>query len=109
MTRVHRLLAAVCCLWAITTVHAYVDLAPTLARIVRESQSITVVEVDRFSAEKGVVVLKKVQDLKGETGNDPAKHELIRQGESSVDRTVLEWAEPGRRAVIFTTAKAAVV
>jgi HEAT repeat protein len=104
-----RLLTAACCLLTVTAAHAYVDLAPTLGRIVRESQSITIVEVDRFSAEKGVVVLKKVQDLKGETGTELSKHELIRQGESSVDRTILEWAEPGRRAVVFTTAKAAVV
>jgi len=94
---------------AVATAHSYVDLAPTLARVVRESQSITVVEVDRYSGQKGAVVLKKVRDLKGETGDALIKHVLIRENESAVDRTILEWAEPGRRAVIFATGKVAIV
>ncbi len=97
------------CLVLVTEARPYVDLAPTLARIVRESQAITVVEVDKFARDKGVVVLKKVRDLKGETGSDAVKHELIRQSEAAVDRSVLEWAEPGRRAVVFATGKSAVV
>ena len=47
---------------------AYVDMAPTLARIVREAQTITVAEVVAFSPEKGAVILKKIRDLKGEIG-----------------------------------------
>ncbi len=39
-------IAALCCLFAAAPVHAYVDLAPTIARIVRESQTITVAEID---------------------------------------------------------------
>jgi HEAT repeat protein len=97
------------CLLAALPARAYVDLAPTLGRIVRESQTITVVEVQRFSREKGAVLLKKVRDLKGQTGDDPVRHQLVRAGESSVDRAVLEWAEPGRRCVVFTTGKVAIV
>ena len=102
-------IAAASCLWPVVSARAYVDLSPTLGRVVRESQTITVVEVERFSRDKGVVILKKVHDLKGETGNDPMKHELVRANESAVDRAILEWAEPGRRGVMFTNGKTAVV
>jgi len=64
--------AAAGCLFPAASLGAYVDLAPTLARVVREAQTITVAEVDRFSPEKGAVLLKKVRDLKGETGADPS-------------------------------------
>jgi hypothetical protein len=88
---------------------AYVDLAPTLSRIVRESQSITVAEVDRFNPEKGAVILKKVRDLKGKTDEHPIKHQLVRANETGVDRAILEWAEPGRRCIVFVTDKTAII
>jgi hypothetical protein len=88
---------------------AYVDMAPTLARIVREAQTITVAEVVAFSPEKGAVILKKIRDLKGETGSDSRKHRLVRADESSLDAPIADWAEPGRRCVVFVTGKAAVV
>ncbi len=88
---------------------AYVDLAPTVARIVREAQTITIVEVTAFSSEKGAVVLKKIRDLKGVTGADPLKHQLVRADESALDAPIADWAEPGRRCVVFATGKAAVV
>ena len=88
---------------------AYVDMAPTLARIVREAQTITVAEVVAFSPEKGVVILKKIRDLKGETGSDSLMHRLVRADESSLDAPIADWAEPGRRCVVFVTGKAAVV
>src|SRR5262245_5077353 len=75
---------------------AYVDLAPTLGRIIRESEAVAIAEVERFNGDKGAVILKKVRDLKGKTGTDPLKHVVIRANESGVDRAILEWAEPGR-------------
>ena len=74
---------------------AYVDLAPTLATVVNASQTITVAEVDRFSAEKGVVLLKKVRDLKGDGGAEPIRQHVLRADESTVEPAILDWAEPG--------------
>jgi HEAT repeats len=91
------------------TARPYVDLAPTLARIVREAETVTVVEVVGFSPEKGAVVLKKISDLKGKSGADPLKHQLVRPDETALEAPIADWAEPGRRCVIFTTGKAAVV
>jgi len=88
---------------------AYVDLAPTLARVVRDAQTIAVAEVDRFSAEKGIVILKKVRDLKGTTAAEPARHRVTGADGAAIDRAVLDWAEPGERCVLFVAGKTAVV
>lgn len=88
---------------------AYVDLAPTLATVLRDSQSIAVAEVDRFSPEKGAVILKRVRMLKGELADEPIKHQLSRNNQPAVDRGILEWAEPGRRCVVFVSGNTALV
>lgn len=102
-------LAAFLCLMFLSPVSAYVDLAPTLGRLVREAKTIMLVEVERFNSEKGAVILKKVRDLKGEAGDGSVKHHLIRTKDSVVERPLLEWAEPGGRAVLFLYDKTALV
>jgi len=103
------LFAAAFCLVSATSASAYVDRALTLAVVVGEAKTITLVEVDRFHAEKGAVILKKVRDLKGEAGNAALKHHLTRAKESGVERPILEWAEPGRRAVLFASDRTVLV
>jgi HEAT repeat protein len=88
---------------------AYVDLAPTLGRIVRDSQTITLAEVEAFSREKSAVILKKVRDLKGDSGAEPIKHVLVRSGEPGLDRVLQEWATPGSRCVLLIAGKTAIV
>ncbi len=48
----------------------YIDTAPTLGRIIQESNFIVVLEVSQVSREKRVIVYRKVADLKGETTAD---------------------------------------
>jgi HEAT repeat protein len=103
------LVAAAWMMWMAPPARAYVDLAPTLARIVREAQTITVAEIVAHNPEKGAVILKKIRDLKGETGADPLKHLLVRADESALDAPLADWAETGRRCVVFASDKAAVV
>ncbi len=55
------------------------------------------------------MILKKIHDVKGETSADPIKHQLVRSNETGMDRPIQEWAEPGRRCVIFITGKSGVV
>src|SRR5260370_38084712 len=91
------IIATTCCLFPAASARAYVDMAPTLGRVVREAQAIAVVEVDRFNREKGAVILKKVRNLKGDAGNNPIKHSLMRSNESAVDRPILDCSERVRR------------
>jgi HEAT repeat protein len=106
--RTSLLVLAVLVLFPAPRAQGYVDLAPTLARILNESQEIALVEVDRFSRDKAAVVLKKVRDLKGQTGADPIKHQLADDG-AALPRHILEWCEPGRRAVLFVSSNTALV
>ena len=72
------------CLAWVPPAPAYVDLAPTLARIVRESGTITVAEVDRFSRDKGAVILKKGPRPQGRDGR-PTRSSIscVRANESA--------------------------
>jgi HEAT repeat protein len=88
--------------------HAYIDRAVTLGGVVRESERILLVQVERFSRDKNVVILTRVRDLKGQSDAAPIKHQLAPQG-ATVSRDVLEWAQPGQRAVLFLSAKTALV
>jgi HEAT repeat protein len=102
-------LAGLLGLAATPALFAYVDRAPTLGAVVREADTIAVVEIDRFSAEKGAVILKKVRTLKGELGDGPIKHQLIGAADPAMDRTILDWAEPGRRGILFISANVGLV
>src|SRR5258706_6077822 len=87
---------------------AYIDRAVTLGGVVRESEQIVLVQVEKFSRDKNAVILTKVRDLKGQTDATPIKHQLAAQG-ATVSRDVLEWAQPGERAVLFLSQKTALV
>ena len=49
------------CLGLTTSAHAYVDLAPTLCRIISDSKKIALAEVVEVNREQRVVVLKEVR------------------------------------------------
>ena len=95
-------------LWFGRPARAYVDLAPTLGSVIRDSQTISLVEVEKFSRENAAVILKKVRDLKGKTDAEPIRHQIAAPGQA-MPRNVLEWAEPGRRAVLFVSSNTALV
>ncbi len=88
---------------------AYIDMGPTLGRVLREADSIALVEVTRFSASNGLVALKLVRSHKGKADADTFKHQVLRSDETSVDHPILEWADSGRRAVLFMSPKTVLV
>ena len=45
--------------------HGYIDLAPTLPKIINDSSAIALMEVTAFDGESRVVTLKSVRTLKG--------------------------------------------
>lgn len=102
--------------WA-TSAQAYIT-APvtTLGSAVADSTYVTVVRVEKFSREKGVILYTKVRDLKGKYPKDTLKHVFslkeTPQHKGSGDVPVrpdekdwkyaLQWAEEGKTAVMFT-------
>ena len=65
-------------------------------------------EVEKFSRELGVVVLTKVNDIKGEN-KERFKQSLFKKESVDLPRHILNWAEAGSRAVIFRNKNALVV
>ena len=96
-------------LWTPTHSWAYLEVSPivpTLGRVVNQSTRITVLQVDRVSREKQIIIYKKVADLKGKDSDELVKHKLTDGYHPREARTILDWAEPGALAVCFTRAKA---
>ena len=79
-----------------TPAQAYIDMAPTLAKVMTDSKSIAVVEVTEFDRAKHIVVLKGIRALKGELAADPIRHEVASDEGSIIPRPILQWAGPGR-------------
>jgi hypothetical protein len=100
---------ALVCVGVASQAGAYVDLAPTLGRVLREARQIALVEVAQFRRENGALLLKKVRDLRGHSGPEPLRHQVMNLEESRVPRHVLEWAEPGRRGVLFVAGNTTLV
>jgi HEAT repeat protein len=82
---------------------AYIGSYPTLGKLTADSDRIVVLEVDRVSREKQVVLFKKVADLKGKGAAEVAKHQLTDGFHPRQAHAVLDWAEPGAIAVCFQT------
>jgi HEAT repeat protein len=94
-----------------TPSRAYLEVSPTvptLGRVVNQSTRIVVLQVDKVSREKQIVIYKKVADLKGKDSDDVVKHKLTDGYHPRESRTVLDWAEPGELAVCFYTGGGAV-
>ncbi len=78
-----------------------------MGKLTADSRRIVVLQVDRVSREKQVVILKKVADLKGMGSPDVVKHKLTDGFHPRQARTILDWAEPGQIAVCFQSDQAA--
>jgi HEAT repeat protein len=88
---------------------AYVDHMSgfTLGYVIEHSPTVVVLQVEKVSLEKRVIVFRKVADLKGKHPTERVKHQL-REGLQPYElKAILDWAEPGRIAVCFHDGKAA--
>jgi HEAT repeat protein len=97
------------CLCWTSLAHAYIDLAPTLARIIADSKKITLVEVVEWNKDTHVLVLKEIRALKGESSTDTIRHELAPTASLVVPRQIRVWATPGARCIVFSSRNTALV
>jgi HEAT repeat protein len=109
LTRFSAIVVAICSLSIATAARAYVDLAPTLARVVNDSRSIALVEVSDYDRDQHIVTLKAIKALKGDMPADAIKHQVSSGEKSAVPRQILQWAEPGAKAVLFSSRNTALV
>src|SRR5215471_15134790 len=78
---------------------AYIAAMPTLGKLSNDASHIVVLEVDKVSRDRQVVIFKKIADLKGKGAPDLAKHKLTDGFHPRQARTILDWAEPGKTAI----------
>lgn len=90
-------------LWPGAPGYSYIDLAPTLSKIIAESDRIALAEVVQYSREKRVVVLKEVRSIKGESSPDLIRHGVGPASGGVVPRQIMQWATPGARCVLFSS------
>jgi HEAT repeat protein len=101
-----RLLVAVLvcvCPGLVGRVQAYIDLAPTLSKIVQDSQRISVVEVASFDQSTHVLTLKETKALKGTLGTALIRQDLAEANSGVVPPEIVQWAEAGARGVLFSS------
>ncbi len=81
---------------------AYVEIPYTLGRVCHESTTIVLVEVVKVNKEKGLIIYKKVEDLKGKHPQTELKHNIGQRGYHAREwQNVMAWAEVGKKAVFF--------
>jgi len=101
--------SALVVVWHPINAHAYIDLAPTLGRIISDSRQIAVVEVTRFDRDKHEVEFKEIESLKGDPSSQPLVQDVAPADGPVIPRQILRWAAPGARAVLFSSRATALV
>ena len=87
------LLCAVCALFCAALAQAYVEAPYTLGRVCHESTHIVLVEVARVNKEKGLIIFKKLQDLKGKHPEAEIKHNIGKRGFHPREwQNIMAWA-----------------
>jgi HEAT repeat protein len=74
----------------------------TLGFVVNQSPHIAVLQVDKVSRDKGVILFRKTADLKGSLPGTDLKVQVTDGFRSHEPHLVLGWADPGRTAVAFS-------
>jgi hypothetical protein len=86
---------------------AYIEAPHTLGRCVHESSNIVLLEVEKLDRDKGLIIYKKLRDLKGKYPEAQVKHNIGKRGFHPREwQTVMAWAAPGKKAVFFLNGNA---
>jgi HEAT repeat protein len=88
-------------------VMAYIDVTPTLGRIINQSDHIVLLRVAKVNLDKRAIIFEKVVDLKGQSASGPIKHQITDGLHPREPATILDWVEPGRTALCFQSGKIA--
>jgi hypothetical protein len=100
--RLRFLMTMVVCLLAASAAQAYIEAPYSLGQVLKESTNILVAEVTKVDKAKGLIIYKKVQDLKGQHPTDTIKHNIGQRGYAPREwQNVMAWAEVGKKAVLF--------
>ena len=85
----------------------YIDVSPTLGRLINQSSHIVVLRVEMVNLEKRAILFHKVADLKGQSPAEPIRHQITAGLHPRESATILEWVERGQIAISFQNGKTA--
>jgi HEAT repeat protein len=91
------------CLGFVTQSWAYIDLAPTITKIIGDSQRISLVEVVAFNEATHALTLREVKAIKGAPGEAAIIHDVASSDGNIVPPAIVQWAEVGARGVLFSS------
>src|SRR5689334_21615175 len=98
MKRVAPLAVLFALLAVVPAARAYVEVPYSLGRICQESTKIVHVEVVKVNKEKGLIIYKKLEDIKGKHPTTEIKHNIGQRGYHPREwQNVMAWAEAGKR------------
>ncbi|MBM4071045.1 MAG: hypothetical protein FJ271_19165 [Planctomycetes bacterium] len=81
---------------------AYIEAPHTLGLVVRDSSHIIVMQVARVDKDKGLIVFRKVEDLKGKHPRNEIKHNIGKRGFHPREwQNIMNWAREGHVALFF--------
>jgi len=87
---------------ACSTAFGYVEAPHTLGFVCRDSTNVVLVQILKVNKEKGLIIYKKVEDLKGKHPTDEIRHNIGKRGFHAREwQNVMNWAEEGKLALFF--------
>ena len=105
-----RLILATCIQAAVArSAFSYVDLAPTIAKVINDSRSISILELSSLDRQNRTATFKELRTLKGPAGTTPLVHPAAAADNAIIPRPILQWAHPGAQAVVFSSTRTALV
>ena len=101
MTRI--LLAALALCVVLRPAEGYIDAfrPASLGEVCARADSVTVMKVDKFSKEKGVIIYRKVKDLKGAFPRDDFREVLSKAHLEGDRKHRLDWVAEGKTVLVF--------
>src|SRR5262245_17120027 len=87
----------------------YVEAPYTLGKVIADSTNVVLVKVTRVQKEKGLIIFRKVKDLKGTYDGDQLRHNIgsgDRGFHPRESKHVMTWAAVGQQAVFFCNEEA---
>jgi len=95
-------ITAIAILFGTAPASAYVEAPHTLGRCVSDSTTIVLMEVTKVQKDKGLVIYKKIRDIKGKHPVEEIKHNIGQRGFHPREwQTVLALATPGAQAIFM--------
>ncbi len=81
---------------------AYVEVAISLADMIKQSTNVVQMQVVKVDREKNLIIYQKLQDIKGKHPQEQIKHNIGRGGLRPGEwQEIMNWAEVGKTATFF--------